>query len=109
MKVKIKKGDTIEVVTGHRGDKGKRGEVIKVDTRRRRVTIQGINVHKKHQRQYQSRGRTMQPGIVELEVPIDISNVMVVCPKCDKPTRIGIDRDGDEPQRICKKCGGKVD
>ena len=109
MELKIKKGDTIEVMTGHRGDKGKRGEVIKINSRRRKVTVSGINLHKKHQSQYQSRGRTMQPGIVELELPIDISNVMLVCPKCDKPSRIGIDRESGEPQRICKRCGGQVD
>ena len=109
MKIKIQKGDTVEVMTGHRGDKGKRGEVIKVDSKLRTVTVQGVNIHKKHQQQYQSRGRTMQPGVVEFELPIDISNVMLVCPKCNKTTRVKIDRESGEPQRICKNCGSRVD
>lgn len=109
MKIKIQKGDTVEVVTGHRGDKGKRGEVIKVDSKKRLVTVQGVNIHKKHQQQYQSQGRTLQPGIVEFELPIQISNVMLVCPKCDKPSRVGIERDSGEPHRVCKRCGGRLD
>jgi large subunit ribosomal protein L24 len=106
--IKIQKGDTVEVITGHRGDKGKRGEVIKVDSKLRKVTVQGVNIHKKNQSQYQTRGRTLRPGIVEFELPIDVSNVMLVCPKCSKTTRVGIDRESGEPVRICKRCGSKV-
>ena len=64
VKVKIRRGDTVEVMSGHGKDKGKRGEVIKVLPKLSRVTVQGVNIRKKHQRQYQTQGRTMQPGIV---------------------------------------------
>jgi large subunit ribosomal protein L24 len=86
-------------------DKGKRGEVIKVLPDEGRVVVQGVNIRKKHQRQTQSRGRTLNPGVIEFEAPIDISNVMLVCPKCDEPTRVSIQRDEDEVRRLCKKCG----
>ncbi len=106
MKVKIRKGDTVEIISGRFVDKGKRGEVIKVLPDDRRVVVQGVNIRKKHQRQTQSKGRTLNPGVIEFEAPVDISNVMLVCPKCDEPTRISIQRDGEEVRRICKKCGG---
>jgi large subunit ribosomal protein L24 len=105
VKVKIRKGDTVEVISGRFVDKGKRGEVIKVLPDERRVVVQGVNIRKKHQRQTQSQGRTLNPGIIEFEAPVDISNVMLVCPKCDEPTRVSILREGEEVRRICKKCG----
>ena len=109
MKVKIRKGDLVEVISGKLEDKGKRGEVIKVMPDDHRVVVQGINIHTKHQRQVQSQGRTLSPGMVKFEAPIDISNVMKVCPKCNKPTRIGISRDGEKAQRVCKKCNSLMD
>jgi large subunit ribosomal protein L24 len=105
VKVKIRKGDTVEIISGRLEDKGKRGEVIKVIPDEHRVVVQGVNIRKKHQRQTQSKGRTLNPGVIEFEAPVDISNVMLVCPKCDEPTRISIQRDGEEVRRICKKCG----
>lgn len=105
MKVKIRKGDTVEIISGRFVDKGKRGEVIKVLPDEGRVVVQGVNIRKKHQRQTQSRGRTLNPGVIEFEAPIDISNVMLVCPKCDEPTRVSIQRDENEVRRLCKKCG----
>ena len=104
MRVKIRKGDTVEVICGRRIDRGKRGEVIKVIPDQHRVVVQGINLRKKHQSQVQTQGRTMSPGIIEFEGSIDISNVMLVCPKCKKLTRVGIHRDDDGVQRVCKKC-----
>jgi large subunit ribosomal protein L24 len=109
MKMRIKKGDQIEVITGKSENKGKRGEVIRVFPKERRVVVQGINIRTKHQRQVQSQGKTINPGIVKLEAPIDVSNIMVVCKKCNKPTRVGISRDGDKAIRVCKKCGGLID
>jgi len=109
VKVKIKKGDIVEVINGRFEDKGKRGEVIKVLPKERRVTVQGINIRKKHQSQVQTQGRTLNPGIIEFESPIDISNVMIVCPKCDEPTRVGIQREAGEVHRVCKKCGAFID
>lgn len=109
MTVKIRKGDTVEVISGRHEDKGKRGEVIKVFPKEHRITVQGVNVRKRHQRQIQTQGRTLQPGIVEFESPIDISNVMLVCPSCDEPTRVGVRREDGEMQRLCKRCGALFD
>jgi large subunit ribosomal protein L24 len=109
VKVKIRRGDIVEVITGHRDDKGKRGEVIKVLPKSRRVTVQGVNIRKRHQSQYQTQGRTLQPGIVEFEAPIQVSNVMLVCPSCDEPSRVGVRREDGEAVRICKRCESEID
>lgn len=109
MKFKIRKGDTVEVISGRKADKGERGEVIKVYRETRRVTVQGINIRKKHQGQIQAQGRTMAPGIIEFEGPIHISNVMLVCPSCGKATRVGITRKDGESQRVCKRCDALID
>jgi large subunit ribosomal protein L24 len=109
IKNKIHKGDTVEVITGRSEDKGKRGEVIKVNPEENTVIVQGVNIHTKHQKQVQSQGRTVNPGILKLEGPISISNVMLVCPKCNKPTRVGLRREADVVQRVCKKCDSLVD
>lgn len=109
-KIKIRKGDTVEVVTGPRDDKGKRGEVIRVIPKKNRLAIQGINMRKKHQRQFQAEGRTMDVGIIEFEGSMDVSNVMLVCPKCDETTRVGIGRDEDGIAiRVCKRCEAQID
>lgn len=110
MKVKIRKGDIVEVISGSFEDKGKRGEVIKVSPKKSQVTVQGVSIRKKHQSQVQTQGRSMNPGIIEFEGPVDISNVMLVCPNCDEATRVGIQRDEDGlPQRVCKRCGSVID
>ena len=109
MKTKIRKGDQVEVISGRLDDKGKRGEVIKVLPEESRVVVQGINVRTKHQRQVQSQGRTVNPGKVRFEAPVSISNVMVVCKKCNKPTRIELLREDDKTKRICKECKAIID
>jgi len=109
VKVKIRKGDTVEVISGRLEDKGKRGEVIKVLPEESRVVVAGVNVRKKHQRQVQTQGRTLSPGIIEFEAPMAISNVMLVCPKCDKPTRVSVQRTETEVHRVCKNCGAQID
>jgi large subunit ribosomal protein L24 len=109
MKVKIRKGDTVEIISGRSDDKGKRGEVIRVIPENNRLVVQGINIRTKHQRQVQSQGRTINPGRVRFEAPIHVSNVMVVCPKCGKPTRLAANREGDKPQRVCKQCQASID
>lgn len=109
MKFKIRKGDTVEVISGRKADKGERGEVIKVYREKRRIAVQGINIRKKHQGQIQAQGRTMSPGIIEFEGPIHISNVMLVCPSCGKATRVGISRKDGEVQRVCKRCDALFD
>ena len=109
MKVKIRKGDTVEIITGRSEDKGKRGEVIRVDPDENRVVVQGANVRTKHQRQVQSQGRTINPGRVRFEAPLHLSNVMLVCPKCGKPTRTTLQRDEDGVRRVCKHCQALID
>ncbi len=110
MRVKIRKGDTVEIISGRLEDKGKRGEVINVLTAARRVVVQGVNTHTKHQRQVQTQaGRQIQPGRIQFEGAIDISHVMLVCPKCGKAARVGIQRDEAGAHRVCKNCGQLVD
>lgn len=105
--MKIKKGDTVEVIGGR--DKGMRGEVIRVLPIVSRVIVQGVNIRKKHQRQVQAGGRTMTPGIIQFEAPLHISNVMLVCPKCNQLTRVGVQREAGTPQRVCKQCQSIMD
>lgn len=109
MKVKIRKGDTVEVISGRSEDKGKRGEVIRVMPEESRVVVQGVNIRTKHQRQVQSQGRTINPGRIRFEAPIHISNVMLVCPKCGKPSRLGVQIDGETARRVCKRCQATID
>ena len=109
MKVKIRKGDTVEVISGRLEDKGKRGEVIKVLPDEGRLVVQGVNLRKKHKRQMEAQGRTINPGIVEFEAPLHISNGMLVCPKCNTAVRVSIQRDADNSQRVCKNCQAIID
>ena len=101
-KFKIQKDDTVEVIAGK--DKGKRGSVVRILRDKDRVIVLGLNMVKKamRKRNQQDRG-----GIVEIEAPIHVSNVMVVCKKCG-PTRIGYKVDGDKKTRICRKCGEAI-
>lgn len=108
MNVKIRKGDTVEIIAGK--DKNKRGEVIKVMPGEKRLVVQGANMRRKHQRQVQAGGRNMAPGIIEYEGSLDISNVMLVCPKCDEITRVAIRRGEDGSiSRVCKNCDQVID
>ncbi|MCQ3936465.1 MAG: 50S ribosomal protein L24 [Chloroflexi bacterium] len=109
MKVKIRKGDTVEVISGRLEDKGKRGEVINVLLDERRIVVQGVNIRTKHQKQVQAGNRQMNPGRVQFEGPIDISNVMLVCPKCNEATRVGVQRDEEGAHRVCKNCETAID
>jgi large subunit ribosomal protein L24 len=109
MDFKLKKGDTVEVISGRADDKGKRGEIIKVMPDEHKVVVQGVNTRTKHQRQVQAQGRTVNPGRVHFEGPLDLSNVMLVCPKCSKPTRVSLKRDEKKTRRVCKKCNEQID
>lgn len=99
---KIKKGDTVQVTTGK--DKGKKGKVISLMAGNTRALVEAINLVKKARRQTQ---QNQQGGIVSIEAPISISNLMLICKSCNKPTRIGfrIAKDGRK-ERICKRCQG---
>ncbi len=100
---KIKKKDIVVVISGK--DKGKKGEVLKVEPGKNKVIVSKINIAKKHSRPTQS-----EPGgIKEKELPIHISNVQLICPKCSKPTRVKIGFTNDNNKvRICKKCGEMI-
>lgn len=106
--MRIKKGDTVEVISGR--DRGLRAEVLRVLPSESKVIVQGANVRKKHQRQVQAAGRTMSPGIIQFEGPLDVSKVMLVCPKCGEPARVTVQRDEEgKPQRVCKRCQAVID
>jgi large subunit ribosomal protein L24 len=108
--MKIRKGDTVEVISGRLEDKGKRGEVITVMNAPVRIVVQGVNIRTKHQRQMQTQaGRQIKPGRIQFEAPVDISNVMLVCPKCSKAARVGIQRDEGGAHRVCKNCDQLID
>ena len=110
MKVKIRKGDLVEVISGREEDKGKRGEVINVFLADRRVVVQGVNIRTKHQKQIQTQaGRNMNPGRIQFEGSVDISNVMLVCPSCKEITRVAVQRDADGVHRVCKNCNALID
>ena len=110
MKVKIRKGDTVEIISGRLEDKGKRGEVINVLTRENRVVVQGANIRTKHQRQVQTQaGRQVNPGRIQFEGPIPVSKVMLVCPKCNEASRVALQRDETGSHRVCKNCGQLID
>ena len=98
-KFKIRKDDTVQVIAGK--DKGKRGTIVKVVTKKDAVIVSGINIVNKAMRK---RSQQDQGGIVEIEAPINISNVAIVCKKCG-PTKIGYKIDGDKKTRVCRKCG----
>jgi len=105
-KFKIKKEDTVQIITGK--DKGKRGRILKIFRDKDRVVVEGLNMVKKakKRRSQQDRG-----GIIELEAPIHASNIMIICKKCG-PTRIGSKTGSEDSKtgkpvktRICRKCG----
>lgn len=104
----IRKGDTILVLAGK--DRGKRGVVERIERTKRGlgVVVPGLNMAKRHQR---PRSRTQQAGILDLAVPLHLSNVQVVCPRCDKPTRITHQmlEDGSHRVRVCKHCGEQME
>jgi large subunit ribosomal protein L24 len=105
---RIKKGDTVEVVSGD--DRGWRGAVQRVLPKESRIVVSGINVVKKHQRPIRAGRSQVQPGIIDFEAPIHISNVMLVCPRCDQPTRVGFTRLEDGRKvRVCKRCGEAIE
>jgi large subunit ribosomal protein L24 len=98
--MKLKKGDRVRVLSGK--DVGKEGEVTRVLRDSNRVIVDGVNIAKKHQRQTRA---TMQAGIIDKDMPIQASNVAILCESCG-PTRIGYRfDDAGEKYRVCRKCG----
>ena len=103
IKTKLKKGDTVQVITGRA--RGKSGKIIHIDLAKGTVVIEKLNIVKKTQRATQ---QNQKGGIIEIEAPIHISNVMLVDPKTNKPTRLGMKFEDGKKVRIAKKSGKAV-
>ena len=104
MAMKIKKDDKVVVITGK--DKGKEGKVMMADPENGRVVVSGVNVITKHQK---ARNQQNPGGIIKKEAAIDASNVMLVCKKCGKATRLAVKEIDGKKVRVCKKCGKDID
>jgi len=103
--VHVRRGDTVGVIAGR--EKGKRGKVLRVLTGKGRVLVEHVNMVKKHQRPTQ---KLRQGGIIEREGALALSNVLVVCGRCDKPSRTGMKLLSDGRKvRSCKRCGEALD
>ena len=103
--MKIKKNDTVLVITGK--DSGKKGKVRRALPKDDRVVVEGLNMIKRHSR---ARRAARQAGIVELEAPIHVSNVMLICEKCKKPAKVGFKNLEDGRKvRICRVCDEPID
>jgi len=101
----IIKEDTVYVISGK--EKGKKGRVLLVDRGKNRVLIEKVNIIKKHMKPNK---KYAQGGIIEKEAPIAISNVLLLCPKCNKPTKIGVSvLESGKKHRTCKKCKEVID
>jgi large subunit ribosomal protein L24 len=103
--MKIHKNDTVLVIAGK--DRGKKGKVRFAYPREQKIIVEGINFVKKHSK---ARGVARQAGIIDLEAPMDVSNVMFLCNKCNKPGRIGYKKLEDGRRvRFCRACGEVVE
>ena len=110
MAIKIRKDDTVRIITGK--DKGRTGRVLRVDPKKAKVYVEGANIIKRH-----TRPRTLRDtqrsqevgGIVEMEGPIHVSNVMLVDPDSGEPSRVAIKREGGRRMRVAKKSGSEID
>ena len=106
-KLKIKADDTVVVIAGK--DKGKAGRVLRVDPRKERVFVEGLNMVKRHQKPVAGRPN-LQVGVIEKEGPIHVSNVALADPKDGRPTRVGVRRtESGRPMRFAKRSGTEVD
>jgi large subunit ribosomal protein L24 len=108
--MKIRRDDRVQVVAGK--DAGKTGKVLRVDPKKSRVYVEGLNIVKRHQRPRSlkdtQRGGKVG-GVIEKEGPIHVSNVMLLDPQDNRPTRVGIRREGGKRERYSKRTGGAID
>jgi large subunit ribosomal protein L24 len=108
--MKVRKDDTVRVISGK--DRGKTGRVLRTDPSRGRVYVEGINIQKRHQRPRTLRDTQRAQelgGVIEVEGPIHVSNVMLLDPKSNDPTRVGIKREDGRRVRVAKKSGQELD
>ena len=103
-RMSIRTGDKVQVIAGK--DKGKEGKILSVLPYKERVTVERANMMKKATRPTQ---KSPAGGILEIEAPIHVSNVMLVCPSCSRHTRISRRREEGARVRVCKKCGNDID
>ncbi len=103
-KMNIKKGDKVKVLAGK--DRGAEGIVIAALPAAQRVTVEKVNIIKKAMRPTQA---NPEGGISEMEAPIHVSNVMLICPSCKEATRVNVKREDGKKIRVCKKCGADID
>ncbi len=106
---RIKKGDIVEVIAGD--DRGARGEVLRVLPKQERVVVSTVNLVTKHENAQRAGRSQMQGGRIQFEAPIHLSNVMLVCPKCDRAVRVGYTVVDGRRVRVCRnrECGAVID
>jgi large subunit ribosomal protein L24 len=106
---KLKIGDTVQVMSGdERSQKSNRGKIIAIDKTKGRVRVEGLRLVKRHVGKGKDRANP-EGGIIEKVGSIELSNVSLVCPKCDKATRVGVRADGEKKKRFCKQCEATID
>ena len=104
--LKIRRDDEVVVISGK--DRGKTGKVLRVDPKKQRVYVEGLNIIKRHQRPL-PQAPQREAGVIEREGPIHISNVMLIDPKTKKPTRVGVTRENGVRNRVTRQSGTKLD
>jgi large subunit ribosomal protein L24 len=104
IKTRLKKNDNVVVIAG--ADRGKRGKILFIDSKKGRVIVEGVNKKKKFVRPSQENPKG---GIITLEFPINLSNIMLFCDKCKKGVRVSVDTKGKNKVRVCRTCGKTYD
>ena len=99
----IKKGDTVKLLAGK--DRGKTGKVLKADSKSQKLIIEGVNLYKKHMR---PKRQGEKGEVIQISRPIEVSNLMLVCPNCKQPTRISFRFEENNKFRYCKKCQSRI-
>jgi large subunit ribosomal protein L24 len=107
MPSRIRTDDQVMVISGK--DRGKTGRVLRVEPKRNRLYVEGLNIVKRHQRPVQTAGGQTPGGVIEREGPIHVSNVMLVDPKDGKPTRVGIEIEDGKRLRVARRSGQRLD
>jgi large subunit ribosomal protein L24 len=107
MPARIRRDDQVIVISGK--DRGKQGKVLRVDPKKERVYVEGLNIVKRHQRPTQTASGQQAGGVIEREGPIHVSNVMLIDPKDGKPTRVGVQIEDGKRLRVAKRSGARLD
>ena len=101
--MKLKQGDKVKVIAGK--NKGEEATIERVYKKSNKVLLPGVNMYKKHVKKNE---QMPQGGVVDLPRPLDVSKLMLICPNCNKQTRVGYKIEGEKKQRICKKCESAI-